>query len=175
LNLEKRELESGAMAELLLGWLRRYPIVAIEDPLAEDDEAGFVQFTKAAGPVAVVGDDFLVTSADRIRHAAAESACNTALIKPNQAGTLSETKAAFDAAMTAGWASIISARSGESEDVTIVHLAVGWGAPMLKVGSFARSERLAKWNEGLRIAEASGGRGALPPKRAFPWNRRKDR
>lgn len=171
LNLEKRELESGAMSELLLGWLRRYPIVAIEDPLAEDDEAGFVQFTKAAGPVAVVGDDFLVTSAGRIRRAAAHGACNTALIKPNQAGTLCETKAAFDAAIEAGWAAIVSARSGETEDVTIVHLAVGWGAPILKVGSFARSERMAKWNEGLRLAEASGGRGALPPKEAFPWNR----
>ena len=171
LNLEKRDLESGAMTELLLGWLRRYPIVAIEDPLAEDDEEGFTRFTKTAGRVAVVGDDLLVTSADRIRRAAARGACNTVLIKPNQAGTLSETKAAFDAAMAAGWAAIVSARSGETEDVTIVHLAVGWGAPILKVGSFTRSERLAKWNEGLRIAEASGGRGALPPKEAFPWNR----
>jgi enolase len=171
LHLEKRELESAAMAELLLGWLRRYPIVAIEDPLAEDDEAGFVQFTEAAGSVAVVGDDFLVTSAHRIRSAAARGACNTALIKPNQAGTLSETKAAFDAAMAANWGVIVSARSGETEDVTIVHLAAGWGAPLLKVGSFTRSERLAKWNEGLRVAEASGGRGALPPREAFPWNR----
>jgi enolase len=171
LHLEKRELESAAMAELLLGWLRRYPIVAIEDPLAEDDEAGFVQFTEAAGSVAVVGDDYLVTSAHRIRSAAARGACNTALIKPNQAGTLSETKAAFDAAMAANWGVIVSARSGETEDVTIVHLAAGWGAPLLKVGSFTRSERLAKWNEGLRVAEASGGRGALPPREAFPWNR----
>jgi enolase len=171
LNLEKRELESAAMAALLVDWLRRYPIVAIEDPFSEDDEEGFVQFTRAAGSVAVVGDDFLVTSADRIRRAAARGACNTVLIKPNQAGTLSETKAAFDAATAAGWSTIVSARSGETEDVTIVHLAVGWGAPILKVGSITRSERLAKWNEGLRVAEATGGRGSLPPKEAFPWNR----
>jgi len=82
---------------------------------------------------------------------------------------LTETKAAFDAAVEAGWNTIVSARSGETEDVTIVHLAVGWGAHMLKVGSFARSERMAKWNEGLRIAEALGDQGTLPPRGAFPW------
>jgi enolase len=168
LGLENRELDSGAMTELLLDWLRRYPIVAIEDPFAEDDAVGFVQFTAQVRKVAVVGDDFLVTNATRVRSAASQNACNTALIKPNQAGTLTETKAALDAAVEAGWPTIISARSGETEDVTIVHLAVGWGAPMLKVGSFARSERTAKWNEGLRIAEALGG-GPLPPRSAFPW------
>ena len=167
---EGRELDADGMAEMLLGWLDRYPIVAIEDPLAEDDAAGLARFTKAvAGRAQVVGDDFLVTNAARIRSAAAAGACNTALIKPNQAGTLTETKAALDAARAAGWGAIVSARSGESEDMTIVHLAVGWGAAQLKVGSFARSERMAKWNEGLRIAEALGGRGALPLRSAFPW------
>jgi enolase len=78
------------------------------------------------------------------------------LIKPNQAGTITETKAALDTAKRAGWGTIVSARSGETEDVTIVHLAVGWDAGQLKVGSFARSERMAKWNEGLRIEEALG-------------------
>jgi enolase len=168
LGLEKRELDSDALIEMLLEWLRLCPIVAIEDPLAEDDEAGFARFTAAAGKVAVVGDDLLVTNAGRVRQAAVRRSCNTALIKPNQAGTLTETKAAFDAAMAANWSAIVSARSGETEDTTIVHLAVGWGAPLLKVGSFARSERMAKWNEGLRIAEALGGRGSLP--RRFPWS-----
>lgn len=168
---DARELDSDALAELLLGWLARYPIVAIEDPLAEDDEAGLVRFTKAAGSrVQVIGDDFLVTNADRIARAAASGACNTALIKPNQAGTLSETKAALDAARAAGWGAIVSARSGESEDVTIVHLAVGWGAAQLKVGSFARSERMAKWNEGLRIADALG-HGRVQPRETFAWGR----
>ncbi len=171
LALETRELDSVEMIELLLGWLKRYPIVAIEDPLAEDDAAGFARFTAAAGKVAVVGDDLLVTSARRVRSAAAQRACNTALIKPNQVGTLTEAKAAFDAALDEGWSAIVSARSGETEDVTITHLAVGWGAPMLKVGSFARSERMAKWNEGLRIAESWGGRGALPPRSAFAWGK----
>lgn len=171
LGLERRALATDELIEVLLGWLKRYPIVAIEDPLAEDDAAGFARFTQGAGRVAVVGDDLLVTNTARIRAAAASRACNTALIKPNQAGTLSETRAAFEAARAAGWTTIVSARSGETEDVSIVHLAVGWGAPLLKVGAFARSERMAKWNEGLRIAEALGGRGALPPPSAFPWAR----
>jgi enolase len=107
-----------------------------------------------------------------VRRAAAAGACNALLVKPNQAGTLTETRAAFDAAREANFGAVISARSGETEDVAIVHLAVGWGVRQLKVGSFSRSERMAKWNEGLRIAEALGERAALPPKDAFPWNRR---
>ena len=153
---EDRELDTDGMIEMLLGWIARYPIGFIEDPLAEDDEAGLIAFTEAARGVRVVGDDYLVTNAGRVRHAAEVGACNTALIKPNQAGTLTETKAAFDAARAAGWRTIVSARSGETEDVSVAHLAVGWGAEMLKVGSFTRSERMAKWNEGLRIAEALG-------------------
>jgi enolase len=172
LGLEERQLDSGALSEMLLGWLRRYPIVSIEDPLAEDDEKGLVAFTAAAGNrVQIIGDDYLVTNAGRVRHAAETGACNAVLVKPNQAGTLSETRAAFDAARETGFGAVISARSGETEDVTIVHLAVGWGAYQLKVGSFARSERMAKWNEGLRIAEALGERAALPPRSVFPWNR----
>jgi enolase len=168
-----REVDSDALAEMLLGWLERYPVVSIEDPLGEDDAEGLARFTAAAGTgIEVVADDFICTDAQRIREGVAAGACNTALIKPNQAGTLSEALAALDAARAAGWESIVSARSGESEDVTIVHLAVGWGAKQLKVGSFARSERMAKWNEGLRIAEALGQQGGrLPPRDAFPWGR----
>jgi len=92
-----------------------------------------------------------------VRAAAHNAACTAVLLKPNQRGTLTETRAAWDAARHFGMAGIVSARSGESEDVTIVHLAVGWGADQLKVGSFSRSERMAKWNEGLRIEEALGG------------------
>jgi enolase len=159
---------------MLSGWLQRYPIVAIEDPLAEDDPDGMARFTAAAGSgVEVVADDFICTNADRIRAATAAGACNTALIKPNQAGTLTEAKAALEAAREAGWEAIVSARSGETEDVSIVHLAVGWGVKQLKVGSFARSERMAKWNEGLRIAEALGHPGGrLPDPADFPWGRR---
>jgi enolase len=147
------------MAEMLIGWLDRYPIQSIEDPLSEHDPEGLRRFTEATGGrVQIVGDDFLVTSAERVRRAAAAGACNAVLIKPNQVGTLTEAKAALEAARACGWGAIVSARSGETEDTTIVHLAVGWGVGQLKVGSFARSERMAKWNEALRIEEALGGR-----------------
>lgn len=160
LGLEKRELDSDAFVDLLIGWLERYPIVSIEDPLAENDERGWRRFTQAIGArVQIVGDDLLVTNADRVRHAATHGLCNAVLLKPNQVGTLTETRAALEAARAAGFNAIISARSGESEDVTIVHLAVGWGVCQLKVGSFSRSERMAKWNEGLRIAESLGTKG----------------
>jgi enolase len=169
LTRDGRELDSDAMAELLIGWLDRYPIASIEDPLAEDDPEGLRRFTQAVGHrVQIVGDDFLVTDAARVRRAAALGACNAVLVKPNQAGTVSEAKAAWQAARDAGWGAIVSARSGESEDVTIVHLAIGWGVGQLKVGSFARSERMAKWNEALRIEAALGSAarfaGAAPLK-----------
>jgi len=157
LGLEKKRLDADAMSEMLLDWIARYPIASIEDPLAEHDSAGLARFTRAAGgKIQIIGDDFLVTSATRVRAAAAAGACNAVLLKPNQAGTVSETQAALEAARDAGWATIVSARSGETEDTTIVHLATGWDAGQLKVGSFARGERMAKWNEALRIEESLG-------------------
>ena len=111
---------------------------------------------KVGAQVQVIGDDFLTTNADRVSEAADKRACNAVLIKPNQVGTLTEAKACLAAARRAGWGAIVSARSGETEDTTIVHLAVGWGVGQLKVGSFARSERMAKWNEGLRVEESLG-------------------
>ena len=165
---DARELDRDGMIELLLRWLDRYPIVSIEDPLGEDDRDGWIAFARAAGTrVQIVGDDYLTTNAARVTEAAADRACNAALIKPNQAGTLSEARAALDAAKAAGFATIVSARSGETEDVSIAHLAVGWNAGQLKVGSITRGERTAKWNEVLRIEEALGadaryaGRGAV--------------
>jgi enolase len=165
------ELDSDGMAEMLISWLDRYPIVSIEDPLGEHDPEGLRRFTEAVGGrVQIVGDDFLVTNAARVREAARAGACNAVLVKPNQAGTVTEAKAALDAAREAGWGAIVSARSGETEDTTIVHLAIGWGAGQLKVGSFARSERVAKWNEALRVEEALGprarfaGEGPLRPR-----------
>jgi len=157
LRRDDRTMDAAALGAMLARWVEDYRIVAIEDPVAETDAEGMVAFTRAVGAhCLVVGDDFLVTNAARIRAAAAAGACNTALIKPNQAGTLTETKAAFDAARAAGWRTIVSARSGETEDCTIVHLAAAWGADLLKVGSFARGERTAKWNESLRLAEVEG-------------------
>ncbi len=159
LSLEDRTLDTDAMASMLTDWLDRYPIASLEDPLSEYDEAGLIRFTKAVGDrVQIVGDDYLVTNAARIRSAAVAGACNAVLVKPNQSGTITEALAAVEAARDAAWGAIVSARSGETEDVTIVHLAVGWGVEQLKVGSFSRSERMAKWNEGLRIEEALGSR-----------------
>jgi enolase len=160
LGLEKKELDSEAMVTLLAGWVRRYPIVSIEDPLGEDDDVGFAAFTSEVGSrIQVVGDDFLVSQASRVREAALRGAANCVLLKPNQRGTLTETLNAWKAAQDVGFAGIVSARSGETEDTTIVHLAVGWGVGQLKVGSFARGERIAKWNEALRIEQALSVRG----------------
>jgi enolase len=157
LSRDGRELDTDGLIDMLGRWLERYPIISIEDPVAEDDPEGFRAFTAAFGDrVQVIGDDFLVTSADRVRRAAAAGSCNAVLIKPNQAGTITETLAALRAGQEAGFGTIVSARSGETEDVTIAHLAVGWDAGQFKVGSFSRSERMAKWNEMLRIEEASG-------------------
>ena len=172
LGLESRELDSDAMCELLLRWLESYPIVSIEDPLAEDDAEGFARFTRAAGArVQIVGDDFLVSDAALVREAARLGAANTVLLKPNQRGTLSETLDAWRAAREAGYAGIVSARSGETEDTTIVHLAVGWGTGQLKVGSFARGERMAKWNEALRVEEGLGARARFAGANAFGRSR----
>lgn len=157
LALDGKELSTDGMIELLAGWIGRYPILSLEDPLAEDDTAGFLAFTRAAGNrIQVVGDDLLVSDADRLRDTA--GAANAILLKPNQRGTLTETLDARRVADECGYATIVSARSGETEDVTIAHLAVGWDAGQLKVGSFSRGERMAKWNEMLRIEEALGGK-----------------
>ena len=158
LGLESRALDSDGLIEMLLGWIAKYPIVSIEDPLAEDDPEGFARFTQAIGDrLQIVGDDFLVSSSKLIREAANIGAANTVLLKPNQRGTLSETLEAWKVAQELGYAAIVSARSGETEDTTIVDLAIGWNVGQLKVGSFARSERMAKWNHALRIEEELAG------------------
>ncbi len=158
LALDDRSLDADGLIEMLGGWLDKYPIASIEDPLGEDDAAGMAAFTAAFGErVQIIGDDYLVTDAKLVAEAAAANACNAVLVKVNQAGTVSAGVAALDAAAAAGWRAVVSARSGETEDVSISHLATGLGAGQLKVGSFSRSERMAKWNECLRIADALGG------------------
>jgi enolase len=170
LALENRTLVTEEWIEVLVGWTRRYPILSIEDPVAEDDTAGMQAFTKAVGKkIQVIGDDYLVTNALRVTEAQEHGACNAVLIKPNQAGTITEAYDTLLAARKAGWGTIVSARSGETEDVIIVHLAVGWNAGQLKVGSFARSERMAKWNEGLRVEESLGRGARYAGMGAFPF------
>ncbi|HZZ63361.1 MAG TPA: phosphopyruvate hydratase [Roseiarcus sp.] len=172
LGLDKRELDRDGLAELLLGWCARYPILSIEDPFAEDDVAGFQRFTAAIGDrVQIIGDDLLVTNAARVTEAASAGAANAVLIKVNQAGTVTKAKEALDEASRQRFGAIVSARSGETEDTSIAHLAVGWGAGQLKVGSFARSERMAKWNEVLRIEEALGAQARFAGLDGLPARR----
>lgn len=157
LSLEDRDLDSSGMIDMLGRWIDSYPIASIEDPLGEDDPKGMAEFTRRfGGRVQIIGDDYLVTNADLVREAATQGACNAALIKVNQAGTVSESIACFAAAMKQGWGAIVSARSGETEDVSISHLSTGLGCGQLKVGSFTRSERMVKWNECLRIQRDLG-------------------
>lgn len=157
LALENRTLNSDEMISMLGRWLDDYPIASIEDPLAEGDQAGMHAFTQTYGErVQIIGDDYLVTNARLVRDASASGACNAVLIKVNQAGTVSESIDTLNAAQEAGFSSIVSARSGETEDVSISHLSVGLAAGQLKVGSFTRSERMAKWNECLRIQDELG-------------------
>ena len=168
LGLESRELDSDGMIEMLLRWVEKYPIVSIEDPLAEDDTVGFSRFTKAIGHrLQIVGDDFLVSNSSLIREAAKLGAANTVLLKPNQRGTLSETLEAWKVAQELGYSAIVSARSGETEDTTIVDLAIGWNVGQLKVGSFARSERMVKWNHALRIEEQLGAQARFAGSSVF--------
>lgn len=157
LSLDDKELDSGEMIEMLAKWLDKYPIVSIEDPLAEDDHVGMREFTRRfGGCVQIIGDDYLVTNSALVSDAINRGACNAVLIKVNQIGTVTEAIDALLTAEDAGWRCIVSARSGESEDVSISHLSVGLGSGQLKVGSFTRSERTAKWNECLRIQSEIG-------------------
>lgn len=140
----------------------RYPIISIEDPFAEDDLEGFQRFTAAVSErVQVIGDDLLGTNAARVREKLRDQSANAVLIKVNQAGTVSDAAAACNEGRRAGFGTMVSASAGETEDTSIVHLAIGLGAGQLKIGSFSRSERMAKWNQALRIEEALGAKGRL--------------
>lgn len=168
LGLDGKRYETDAWIDVLAGWIDRYPIISIEDPVAEDDVVGMRAFTARFGErLQIIGDDYLVTRAALVEEAAANGACNAVLVKPNQAGTVTETYEALRAGKRLGYGTIVSARSGETEDTTIAHLAVGWDAGQLKVGSFTRSERMAKWNETLRIEEELGGAAKYAGKGAF--------
>jgi len=163
LGADGQELSRADFIDRLLQWTARYPIVMVEDPAAEDDVSGYQAFFAGFSTSGlVVGDDLVVTNAARIAAAAADRAVSAALIKPNQAGTVTEASAAVDACLHAGVVPVVSARSGETEDTTLVHLAIGWRAPFVKVGSIVRGERTAKWNEGIRIAESLTDGGRLP-------------
>ena len=165
---EGRTLDAAGLAALWEQWTREYPIVSIEDGMAEDDWDGWRALTARLGErVQLVGDDLFVTNAGRLRRGVAERAANAILIKPNQIGTLTETLEAIGLARAAGFATVISHRSGETEDTTIAHLAVATGAGQIKAGAPARSDRTAKYNELLRIEEALGPAARYAGRSAF--------
>jgi len=158
---EGRTLSSEELASLWEDWCARYPIVSIEDGMAEDDWSGWRLLTERLGPTTqLVGDDVFVTNVERIERGIREGAANAVLIKLNQIGTLTETLAAIEAARKAGWNAVISHRSGETEDTTIADLAVATGVGQIKTGAPARGERTAKYNRLLRIEEELGERAA---------------
>jgi enolase len=155
--------DAEGMIELYRGWLDEYPIVSIEDGLAEDDWDGWAKLTSALGErCQLVGDDLFVTNTERLARGIENSVANAILIKVNQIGTLSETLEAIEMARAAGYLSVISHRSGETEDTFIADLAVGTGAGQIKTGSASRTDRVAKYNQLLRIEEQLGGAAEFP-------------
>ena len=173
LETEGRTLSADEMVALWTDWAGRYPIVSIEDGMAEDDWDGWQRLTATIGEQAqTVGDDLLVTNPERLRRAIAERSANSILIKPNQIGTLTETLEAVALAQRAGWTTVISHRSGESEDTTIADLAVATNAGLIKAGAPARSERVAKYNRLLEIEAELGEAARYPGHAAIPQAQR---
>lgn len=157
LATERRKLSTPEMVEFWSTWTKKYPIVSIEDGFAEDDWAGYQALTKEIGSrVQIVGDDLFVTNTERLKKGIAEGAGNSILIKLNQIGTVTETIDAINMAHKAGFTAVVSHRSGETEDTTIADFVVGMGTGQIKTGSLCRSERVAKYNQLLRIEEELG-------------------
>ncbi len=157
LRKEGRTLSGPEMVDFYAEWVEQYPIISIEDGLAEDDwETWQLMQQRLGDRIQIVGDDLLVTNVERLNQAIELNACNSILIKLNQIGTLTETLAAIERAQKANWTTVVSHRSGETEDTTIAHLAVSTNAGQIKTGAPARSDRVAKYNELLRIEERLG-------------------
>ena len=168
LEREGRTLESSELIDLWAGWCAKFPIISLEDGLAEDDWSGWSALVQRIGStVQIVGDDLLVTNVERIERGIKERAATALLVKPNQIGTLTETLDAISTARGAGWSTILSHRSGETEDTTIADLAVATNAGQIKTGAPSRSERVAKLNRLLRIEELLGNRAIYLGRAAF--------
>jgi len=168
LATEKKKLSSLEMVDFYTNWVKKYPIVSIEDGFSEDDWEGYIEMTKRMGDkVQVVGDDLFVTNIKRLEMGIQKKAGNSILIKLNQIGTVSETIDAIKMAKNAGFTSVISHRSGETEDSTIADFVVGLGTGQIKTGSLSRSDRLAKYNQLLRIEESLGSAVVFPGVQAF--------
>jgi enolase len=167
LSTEGRTLDADGLIEELLSWCSDHPVVSVEDALSEDDWEGWGRASKALGHLQVLGDDLFVTNAERLARGISAGIANAVLVKVNQNGTLSGAEEVLRTAAGAGYATVVSARSGDTEDAWLADLAVGWAAGQIKVGSTMRSERTAKWNRLLRIEAELGeeatfaGRSAL--------------
>jgi enolase len=160
---EDRRLDGAGLAREIAGWARRYPLISIEDPLGEDDWDAWRLATDLLGAdLQLLGDDLFATSCERLAHGIASSVANAVLVKPNQAGTLSDARATLELAQREGYATVVSARSGDTEDAWLADLAVGWRSGQIKVGSTQRSERTAKWNRLLRIEAEHPGAELAP-------------
>jgi len=167
-NFEKKKVDSNDLISIYQGLVKKYPIVSIEDGLAEDDWSGWEELTKSLGSrLQLVGDDIFVTNTDRLSQGIKRKVANSILIKVNQIGSLSETLDTIKLAKDYNYTSIISHRSGETEDTTISHLAVATGVGQIKTGSLSRSDRVAKYNELLRIEEELGSRAVYAGKSCF--------
>jgi len=157
LRTEGRKLNSQEMVAFWVDWVNKYPIVSIEDGLAQDDWEGWNLFTKQVGDrIQIVGDDLLVTNPNRISRAISENSCNSLLVKVNQIGSLTETMKAVSMCQNHGWTTVVSHRSGETEDATIADLAVALNTGQIKSGAPARSDRVSKYNQLLRIEKELG-------------------
>ncbi|MCA9062792.1 MAG: phosphopyruvate hydratase [Planctomycetaceae bacterium] len=162
-QMEQRSFSTAEFAALIVDWCERYPVISIEDPMADTDWDGWRQvYEKLGHRVQIIGDDLFTTNIARIQAGIENRVANAVLIKLNQIGTVSETLEAIRLTQNAGWQPVVSARSGETEDAFISHLAVATNAGQLKVGSFSRSERMVKWNEIIRIARHLGDRARFP-------------
>jgi enolase len=166
---EGRSFRCGEFAEYLQGLTLEYPIISIEDGMAENDWEGWALLTRLLGSkVQLVGDDLFVTNTAILGEGISKGIANAILIKPNQIGTLTETLEAISMATAAGYAAVVSHRSGETSDATIADIAVGTAATQIKTGSLCRSDRMAKYNQLLRIEELLGGAAVFAGRRAFP-------
>jgi len=169
LESEQLSLSAEQLIDILAGWIAKYPIITLEDACAEADWAGWELLTQKLGKkVQIVGDDIFVTNTKILERGIQQGVANSILIKVNQIGTLSETLAAIAMARQAGYTSVISHRSGETEDSFIADLVVATGTGQIKTGSLSRSDRVAKYNQLLRIEEEMGSAAVYPGRRAFP-------
>ncbi|MGH7884555.1 MAG: phosphopyruvate hydratase [Thermodesulfobacteriota bacterium] len=170
-KIEGKSIDGDKLISLYKNWIARYPVISIEDPMAENDWKGWEMLTKEIGSeVQLVGDDLFVTNTKRLKKGIEENIANSILIKVNQIGTLTETLEAIEMASDAGYTYMISHRSGETEDSTIADIAVATNAGQIKTGSASRSDRIAKYNQLIRIEEELGGEARFLGKKTFKQN-----